>query len=196
MVTATKKRSPTQQYLRHIEQHAMTIRDRADIGPLERLDPQDSEDKLRIQIAYPDDVTALPSDMQDYLRSLDATVWSGMSRKLPDGKLLVILNPNQTVERANVTILEEIAHDYFGHEPSLLPISSNGIEKRRYDEEAEQEAYWTAAAVLLPMKVVGLAVWRQQSAEDLAEDYGASVELAQMRIKTLGLWDLYQKYAT
>ena len=50
-----------------------------------------------------------------------------------------------------------------------------------------------AAAVLLPSKVVGQAIWSGKSATTLADDYGTSVELAEMRIKTLNLWPDYKK---
>ena len=91
----------------------------------------------------------------------------------------------------NVTALEEVMHVFYGHKPSQMHTESSSIARTEYDEKAEQEAYWTAAAVLLPAKAVARAVWQQVPAAKLAMQYGISVELAEMRIKVLGLWKLY-----
>ncbi len=99
-----------------------------------------------------------------------------------------LLHPSQTPERANVTIMEEVAHVHLGHQPSRLVATSSGMEKREYNETDEKEAYWTAAATLLPRHAVAQAVWRGQSVEDLAAAYGVSRECVEFRIKTLRLW--------
>ena len=118
-------------------------------------------------------------------------VWSGSGRPLPNGKLFVMLNANQTRERMNVTLLEEVAHRYYDHDPVVL--GSDG--RHNYNAAQEQEAYWTAAAALLPMVVVAKAVRRGETAAELGKRYGASQELAEMRIRTLGLWNHYKAYA-
>jgi IrrE N-terminal-like domain len=175
--------------IREIERHAVILRQQIGIGLMDRLNPREWADKLNIQIAYPDEIEQLTHEIRQRLLGFDAKVWSGISNTLPGGQMLIILNPNQTAERENVTIMEEVAHNYYGHQPSQL----NRIGRDRYDEETEREAYWTAAAALLPSKVVGQAVWRGESAAALAARYGTSVELAEMRIKTLNLWSCYKK---
>lgn len=65
-------------------------------------------------------------------------------------------------------------------------------EEREYDEETEKEAYWTAAAALLPKKVVAMAVYNEVPASQLAARYGTSRELVEMRIKLLKLWSHYK----
>lgn len=69
-----------------------------------------------------------------------------------------------------------------------LQALGDDLYKRIYDDAVEQEAYWTAAAALLPSKAVAMAVYRGETADDLAVRYSVSSELAEMRIKTLGLW--------
>ncbi len=184
-----KKWCPTIGVRRRIEKNASLLRQRAGLSPSESLDSIKLSKKFNLQVAYPNEISDLTPGQRAYLSSLDAKVWSGISNELPDGKLLIILNPNQTPERANVTVMEEVAHAHYGHKPSQL----NGFGKREYDEEAEQEAYQTAAAALLPSKIVAQSVWNGQSAETLATRFGASVELVEMRIKILNLWGLYQK---
>ncbi len=121
--------------------------------------------------------------------NLDAKQWSGMGNALPTGELLVVLNRHQTPERARVTLLEEVAHHYHRHTP--VSIGPGG--RAEYYTEEEQEAKFTAAATLLPSKEIAKAVYRGDSAASIASKYGASVELVEMRIKTLNLWDHYQQ---
>jgi len=136
-------------------------------------------------------VEGLYTALLQSVQAMDARKWSGISKQLPDGSLLIALNPNMTIERENVTILEEFAHIYYGHTPIELLTHPSGFNQRIYNEEEEREAYWTAGATMLPSKAVGMAVYRGDAAEDLAVSYDASVELAEMRIKTLRLWPHY-----
>lgn len=85
--------------------------------------------------------------------------------------------------------MEEFAHHYYDHSP----VSFGALSKRIYDQANEDEAYQTAAAILLPMKVISCGIWRQRSAVDIARRYGVSVELVEMRIKLLNLWTLYKQ---
>lgn len=183
----------TRDFMRRLEEQAMLLRQRANVSPLARFDPRVLVEQARLRLVYPSDVAHLPQEILDYFSDLNPRVWSGMGKSLSDGVLMVLLNPSMTVERENVTILEEVFHVHYGHRPSQLIKYPNGWERRMYDRQAEQEAYWSAAAALLPSKSVALAVWRGQTAEDLCEAYHASPELAEMRIKTLGLWLEYQR---
>lgn len=166
----------------------------AGVNLRDKLDPWKHAEQLSIKIVYADEIEGLTSEQKRFINQSSAKDWSGgaMSKSLPDGRTLVILHPNQTDERANVTILEEVAHKHFDHEPSIL----TGDRAKAYDDAAEQEAYWTAAAMLLPMKEVARAVYVGQSAEELGASFGVSQELAEMRIKIMGLWEHYKARQT
>jgi hypothetical protein len=181
-----------QTFLQRIEDHAAELRRRAGVGPTARLDPRALTTELQIHIVSLDDIHGLSAQDRAHLATVDAKVWSGAGMPLPDGHTLVILHPNQTLERATATIMEEVCHAYFGHTPSQLITLPGGIAKREYHPEAEREAYWTAAAALLPAQVVAKAVWRG-AARELAADYGVSIDLVEFRVKTLRLWQEYQR---
>lgn len=168
----SKKLPPTRQVLRHFEENAIRIREQAGIGPEEPIDPIES-------------ASAFGALTKVAENEYDARAWSGSARPLPNGQLFVMLNANQTRQRMNVTFLEEIAHHHYGHHASSL--DANG--RPTYDEANEQEAYWTAAAVLLPSVAVARAVRRGEAIEEIGRRYGASEELVKMRIGTLGLWN-------
>lgn len=177
------------------EEQAALLRLRAGVDPESRFDPRILAHDLKLEIITPSDVAnALPED-RVLLASVDVKTWSGMGKTLPDGRLLVMLHPNQTVERANITVMEEVAHAHLGHRFSRLTTQSNGLEKRQYNQTDEQEAYWTAAATLLPRLVVARTVWWEQPIESLISAYGVSKECIEFRIKILKLWKDYQRYA-
>lgn len=190
-IKGSEKKKFTREYLQNIEIHAEAIRRKAGVNGDERFDPWERSAQLGLKIIHADDIAGLPEKHKAHIRSMSPREWSGGGepRKLHDGRMLIILHPKQTIERKNVTILEEVAHDHYGHKPSVL----NGSGRQGFNEALEQEAYQTAAAALLPMKVVAKAVWRGLSAKELGQLYGASEELAEMRIKTLKLWSLYKE---
>ena len=170
----------------------MDLRRQAGIGAEGRLNPFDLEAALGIVIASPGGLGLLTKEDCKHLDRIDARIWSGGATELPDGRLLILLNPNQTLERAAVTVMEEVAHVHLGHQPSTLSLEPTDMPGRRYNEAAEDEAYWTAAAALLPSRVVARAVWDEKPAETLAIHYGVSIELVEFRIKTLRLWPWYR----
>ena len=185
---ADTRKPPTREFLHHIEEQAGELRHRAGVGPLDPLDPREVADRLHLKVATPDDIEGLSPQERAKVRTLTPKQWSGTGIPLRTGELLVLFHPEQTTERSRVTTMEEAAHEHYGHEPTRISLLANGMAQRTFNPRVEQEAYWTAAAALLPMKAVGLAVWRGQTAEDLAFAYGVSVELAEFRIKILGLW--------
>lgn len=173
----------------HYEESARLLRARAGVGPYEPFDSLALASQLGVVLKYPDEVDNLPEDLLAEMNRLDAKEWSGMGHELPTGKLFVVLNRNQTPERARVTLLEEVAHQYHGHTP--VGVGPSG--RAQYHPEEEQEAKFTAAAALLPSKEVAKAVYRGDSVAHLASKYGASTELVEMRIKTLNLWEHLQQ---
>ena len=179
------------QFLHFIEGHAKVIRDRAKVEPFERFEPTKFANQQGFIITKPDELTNLSDIYRDIVSNLNAKTWSGMGIPLENGKALIIMNPNQMHGRYNVTLMEEIAHLYYGHEPTKIDFKNF---QRNYNEKAEKEAYWTASAVLLPAQAIKKAVWRNQAGGEIADYYGTSSELVEFRIKTLNMWSDYSKY--
>lgn len=178
----------TRQLATFADRHGALLRERVQLSAATPLNPRALADSFGVVFMYPQDVDGMTMEDLLFVTGLDAKTWSGMSLALPGSGALVMLNPQQTQQRANVTIVEEVAHLYFGHQPSQLVTLPIGSWKRKYDPAAEGEAYWTAAAALLPAQVVGRAVWSGRTAEDVGLEFGVSRELVEFRIKTLSLW--------
>jgi hypothetical protein len=183
----------SRELLRSVERHASMLRKQAGILPDDRLDPIGLAERFGLFIVSLADLAGLTPEDRQRLAKIDARQWSGAGLPLDDGRTIVILNPRQTPERAAVTVMEEVAHIHLGHKPTRISPSEGGLMKREYDPRMEQEAYWTAAATLLPSRVVAGAVWKGQSAAAIASRYGVSVELTEFRIKILSLWNRYKE---
>lgn len=184
--------APTRETMRHIERQARMLRERANVSDLDVFDPRALVNDLGIMLVQPQDIKNLEAAELEYISHIDPKTWSGMGKVLPDGRVLVILNPGMTIERERVTIMEEVAHAHYGHQPSQLVLHPTGFDQRKYDDYCEQEAYWTAGATLISSTAVALAMRRGETAEELAIRYETSVELAEMRVKTLRLWSQHQ----
>lgn len=93
----------TKEKIHHYEESARALRTRVGVGPYEPFDPLVFLPKLGVVLKYPDEVSDLPEDLLTEIRGLDAKEWSGMAKPLPKGKLFVILNRNQTLERKGIS---------------------------------------------------------------------------------------------
>lgn len=189
-------RSPrrVKELIAFVDRHSTALRRQAGVGPNERLDPWAVAPAFGLAFVRPETVAGATNEDRARVSSLTAKQWSGMGYPLPKGGILVMLNPDQTPERANVTVMEEVAHVHLGHRPVALVTAEGGCVQRSYDKVAEQEAYWLAAATLLPSSAVGRAVWDGLSAEEISAQFGVSTELVDFRIKTLRLWQDYKRH--
>lgn len=179
---------PSLAFIRTVEENAAGLRSLVSLGPTEAADAHAIATRLGILVVSLDDIRNLSRESYNHLVNVDASVWSGMSVPLAEGQFVVLLHPRQTRERANVTLAEEAVHVYLKHSPSQLIRNPDGTVRRVYDEAVEREAYWTAAATLLPSKAVAQAVWHGCTVEAIASKYNVSIELVQFRIKVLRLW--------
>jgi transcriptional regulator with XRE-family HTH domain len=163
---------------------------RADLG----LTPNEPLDSLRLEA---DDVRVIAVGKADcldarivgQLREKAGGEWSAMSVPLDPGneKWAVLLNDTHTVERQRVTLLEEFWHILLGHKLTKIARIADAY-GRTYDKAEEHDAYYLAAATLLPKAAIVGAVNEKLSSEQIAEMFGTSSELVDYRIKRLGLW--------
>jgi len=124
--------------------------------------------------------------------------WSGgaCSHALPDGRRVVILNPNHGPARTNATLMEEISHVFLGHQPSRLKVLATNKKGRQvardYRDADEEAAYATGAAALVPYAALRKFVLAGQNSAEIAKHFRVSRELVEYRLKVTRLWRLYQ----
>jgi hypothetical protein len=124
--------------------------------------------------------------------------WSGgaASRRLPDGRKLIVLNPSHGKNRHNATLMEEVSHVFLGHKPSRLSIENRNREgkviARDYNRDIEEEAYGTGAAALVPYTALRRMVSEGRTIAEIARHFRVSRALVEYRIKISRLWDKYR----
>lgn len=175
-----------------MEEMAQQLRKDLGVQPSERIE------SLDISIAGVDvfrvsDIEGLSRECAEFLLGEGAQEWSAMSvpMDLSEDSWAILRNDKHTMERQRVTYLEECWHILLGHRLTRIAKIADAY-GRTYDSSEEHDAFYLAAATLLPEDAVRAAVEAGQSAAQISERFGASVELVEYRIKRLGLWRTYK----
>ena len=190
---------PPTQKGRHHEIRAQGLREFAGLDNDEqRLDPFELARYANLLVVTFEDIKGLSEESRRHLIGTGKDKWSGgaASRKLPDGRKLIILNPTHGKNRHNATLMEEISHVFLGHKPSRLAIETKNKQgktiARDYNADIEEEAYSTGAAALVPYASLKKLVTDGKTAAQIARHFNVSRALVEYRIKISRLWDLYQ----
>ena len=192
---------PPTQKGRHHELRGLGLREFAGLTRVDqRLDPFELARYAGLLVVTFDQIESLLTE--ETLKELVGSGkdnWSGgaASKKLPNGKKLIILNPTHAKTRHKATLMEEISHVFLGHKPSRLAIENrdkhgNTI-ARDYNAEIEEEAYSTGAAALVPYAGLKKFVEGGKTAAEIARHYNVSKALVEYRIKISRLWDTYKE---
>lgn len=185
--------SPLSGYIRQVENLARSIRRIwGPADPDEPFEPYELAKALGLHVAGPTDV--LDSEHPDCHILLDvySDRWSAGTVSLPTGVRVVVLNPNHDERRKRITLMEEICHVLFDHEPtSLREYKAAGQTFRDYDKEQEKEAYWVGAAVLVPYEPLARDIRGRVPVAIIAQRYRVSEELVKFRIKVTGQWSQF-----
>lgn len=175
-----------------MEEMASNLRKELGVSMVQPLDALE----LRIEgveITIPNEVVGISVNCLRHLTENGVEDWSAMSVPLDLDKVrwTILINNCHSTERQRVTYLEECWHILLGHK--LTKIAKIGTAfGRTYESSEEHDAFYLAAATLLPDKAIHDAVEQGDSAEKIAVKFGTSPELVQYRIKRIGLWRVYK----
>ena len=112
--------------------------------------------------------------------------WSGASFEC-DGQPIILYNCHHSDARNESTIMHELSHIILGHKPNIDErLKHLGLILRSYDDIHENEANWLGACLQIPFDGLVSAILRNKSYEDIASQYGASVDMVKFRINTSG----------
>lgn len=175
-----------------MESMATDFRQDLGLGDADRLEAMN----IRIDgvdVMTPSQVSSLSKNCLSHLIGNGSDSWSAMSVPLdPDlGKWIVLRNDQHTPERQRVTYLEECWHIMLDHKLTKIAKISDTY-GRTYDSNEEHDAYYLAAASLLPEEAITNLVKAKKTAAEIADIFGASPALVEYRIKRLGLWRNYK----
>ncbi len=176
----------------------MGLRDFARLRRDAPLNPFDLARFANLFVVDIERIKGLSSQSRELLLGSASGEWSGgaCSRPLPDGRRIVVLNPNHGPARTNATLMEEICHVFLGHKPNRLAVIADekrgqtlARDYRKLDEEA---AYGIGAAALVPFAALRRAVLEGKSAADVARHFRVSRDLIEYRLKVTHLWSTYK----
>jgi len=175
-----------------MEAMANQLRDDLNVGTVSPLDAL-SIRVLGVEVLVPADIEGLSRECRSYLTGPGRYEWSAMSVPLNthNTRWVVLRNDRHQIERQRVTYLEECWHILLGHKLTRIAKIADSY-GRTYDSNEEHDAFYLAAATLLPESAIAKAVQSKLSVDALAQHYGASPELVEYRIKRLGLWRSYK----
>ena len=183
---------------RQFELNALGFRDFARVRNGAPLNPFRLAKFAGLLVVDFDQVKGLDSEAREHLLGPASEQWSGgaCSLPLPDGRRIVILNPNHGPARTNATLMEEISHVFLGHKPSRLKVvaeTENGqTVSREYRKGDEEQAYATGAAALVPFSALRKFVHDGQTSQQIAQHFRVSRDLVEYRLKVTRLWRTYQ----
>jgi hypothetical protein len=196
-MTNALKLPPGEKWQR-FELQASGFRDFAGVRPDAALDPFQLARFANLMVVDFAQIQNLTETTRERLLGAASEEWSGgaCSHALPDGRRIVILNPNHGPARTNATLMEEVSHVFLGHQPSRLKVlatnKSGRTVARDYRHSDEEAAYATGAAALVPYAALRKFVLDGRRSPDIARHFRVSRELVEYRLKVTRLWRLYQ----
>jgi hypothetical protein len=183
---------------RQYELHAQGFRDFARVRANAPLNPFLLAKFANLVVIDFDQIKGLSEKNRQHLLGSASEEWSGgaCSRPLPDGRRIVILNPNHGRMRTHATLMEEISHVFLGHQPTKLKIvredERGRTVSRDYRKADEEAAYGTGAAALVPFSALRMLVLEGQTSLQMARHFRVSRELVEYRLKVTRLWSTYK----
>jgi len=115
--------------------------------------------------------------------------WSAVTVPIPGVGNVIILNDTHATTRQNATLMEEFFHIVLRHKPSKIkPCPHTGLMRREFDSSMEEEAYWSAAAALVPYGALRCMVEQGHTISGIATYFEVSVDLVEFRLKVTKLW--------
>jgi hypothetical protein len=183
---------------RHYELKALGLRDFARVHPHAPLNPFDLARFANLLVLEFDRIRALNNEARAHLLGPASDEWSGgaCSQALPDGRRIVILNPNHGPMRTNATLMEEVSHVFLGHQPSRLKVIAQDERGRTlardYRKADEEAAYAIGAAALVPFAALRRFVLAGKTVAQIARHFRVSRNLIEYRLKVTRLWQTYR----
>jgi Zn-dependent peptidase ImmA (M78 family) len=161
---------------------------RQDLGldPTSPLDPWRYAQHIGV-LVLDFEAIEISADCKKCLLQTDSESWSGMTLK-EGGVTAIIVNPSHSRGRQSSTLMHELAHVILKHVPARVDVSTTGmLLLSDYSEDAEAEADWLAAAMLLPREVLIRSRRRGEAITDIAATFGTSDQLCEWRLRMTGV---------
>ena len=129
----------------------------------------------------------LSAHTRKHLLVIDGESWSALTIK-DGGVTAIIVNPSHSSGRQSSSLMHELAHIILKHVPGRVDVSTTGmLLLSHYSEDAEAEADWLAAAMLLPREALIARRRKGQTIATIAAAFGTSEQLCEWRVRMTGV---------
>ena len=168
------------------ERLSLQAREALGLSPSAPLDPWLYAQHIGVVVLNFQDIE-LSEGCRTRLLHADSESWSGMTLK-EGGVTAIIINPAHSRGRQSSTLMHELAHLMLKHVPARVEVSSTGLLLLSdYSDDAEAEADWLAAAMLLPRDVLVAHRRRGESIAEIAALFVTSEQLCEWRVRMTGV---------
>lgn len=128
----------------------------------------------------------VPSERLEELRDEQKDAFSAVTFRMPSGERIVVHNSLHSEGRTRSNQAHELAHIALDH--TLRTLEKLGsMTFLTCDVEQEEEADWLGGCLLLPRSVLLNAARNGMSAQQLAQDYQTSEQMAHFRLNASGV---------
>jgi Zn-dependent peptidase ImmA (M78 family) len=170
----------------HAERLGADARESLGVAQNAALDPWAYAESLGVIVLELEELT-LPETAMNQLLRVDNESWSGVTLK-EGNTTFILVNPTHSNGRQASTLMHELAHLILGHMPARVDVSPGGLLLLSdYADDAEAEADWLSAAMLLPREALIQHRLRGRSVADIARSFGTSEQLCEWRLRMTGV---------
>ena len=161
---------------------------RAELGlpPFAPLSGKRLVSHLKVCLIHPAEIPDMPVDLLHRVLNGGSEHWSAITFYDCTARPFIIHNPNHAPPRQESDLMHESAHILCKHPPAKI-VSLGGFAMRTYNSNHEDEAAWLGGCLQIPRVGLLWAIKRNMSDEELAQHFGASLEMARFRRRTTGV---------
>lgn len=141
---------------------------------------------LRVLIWTLDDLSELPADVAQRLRTAHADAWSAMTLAASSSHVIIV-NPAHSSERRGSDVMHELAHLLLEHEPGNVFFGASGLALRTHNKDQEDEARWLSACLMLSRECLFLIRRKRWSDDEACVHFCVSREMLAFRRQTSGV---------
>jgi Zn-dependent peptidase ImmA (M78 family) len=170
-------------FLAQAERHAARIRDELGLGPADPIDIHAIARQLGVRVVAADELVDI-ARLQE-LERIQAFAFSACTLDI-HGTKVIVFNPLRSPARTQSDLAHEVSHLLLGHDLDEVRMVA-GMPFRTCRPDQEEEATNLGGTLLLPRPLLLRATRRGLGVEEIAEQYGVTLDMARFRLNRTGV---------
>jgi Zn-dependent peptidase ImmA (M78 family) len=170
-------------FLTQAERHAARIRDELGLGPADPVDLHAVARQLGVRVVPADELIDV-ARLQE-LERIQAFAFSACTLDIR-GTKVVVFNPLRSPARTQSDLAHELSHLLLGHDLDEVRVVA-GMPFRTCRPDQEEQATNLGGTLLLPRPLLLRAARQGHGVEEIAEQYGVTLEMARFRFNRTGV---------